>query len=234
MNNKNKAISPFIMVIFISAIGLISFAIVSYNTMKDNEALTAELNSNKEALENTKNELIVSQENLIAETEKVLELNDKLSVTQNELNGANEVIASRNEEIFAVDYEVTDYEINMIAKTVWGEARGCSKIQQSAVVWCILNRVDDGRGTIAQIITAPQQFHGYQSNFPVDEDIRALVIDVIARWKLEKITDADVGRTLPREYTYFHADGTGTGNVFKTNWGGNYETWNWDCWNPYE
>ena len=39
----------------------------------------------------------------------------------------------------------TEEELEMVAKTVWGVARGCSDIQREAVVWCILNRVDDNR-----------------------------------------------------------------------------------------
>ena len=29
-----------------------------------------------------------------------------------------------------------------LARTVWGEARGCSTTEQAAVAWCVLNRVD--------------------------------------------------------------------------------------------
>ncbi len=32
----------------------------------------------------------------------------------------------------------------MIAKTIWGEARGTSMTEKAAVAWCILNRVDSG------------------------------------------------------------------------------------------
>ena len=41
------------------------------------------------------------------------------------------------------EYRGYTYEdADLIAKTVWGEARGCSVTQQAAVAWCILNRVD--------------------------------------------------------------------------------------------
>ena len=57
---------------------------------------------------------------------------------------------------------VSDEEIDMLAKTVWGEARGCNEYEQSLVVWCILNRYDDGRfgSSVKDIITAPHQFQG--------------------------------------------------------------------------
>ena len=186
-----------------------------------------------EELENTQQELIGANESYI-ELNNVFEAtNDELETTKNELENANEIVASKSGETYFVDCEVTQYEIDMIAKTVWGEARGCNKLEQSAVVWCILNRVDAGYGTIAQVITAPNQFHGYSSGFPVTDDIKALTEDVVARWKLEKIICGDVGRTLPSNYLYFAADDTGIGNVFRTAWSGNYEVWNWDCWNPY-
>ena len=37
-------------------------------------------------------------------------------------------------------------EAEYIAKALYGEARGCSTTEQAAVVWCILNRVDDESG----------------------------------------------------------------------------------------
>ena len=181
----------------------------------------------KTELASVKQELNIVQNSLSAES-------DKLTNTQDELNRANEVIASREGDVYFIDCEVTEYEINMIAKTVWGEAGGCSALEQSAVVWCILNRVDEGRGSIAQVITAPNQFHGYSSNFPVTDEIKALVKDVVARWKIEKLCYGDVGRTLPGNYTYFVADGTGAGNIFNTSWRGDGERWDWNCWNPYK
>ena len=45
----------------------------------------------------------------------------------------------------AIENNFTNEEIDHIAKTVWGEARGLSETHQSAVVWTILNRIDDGR-----------------------------------------------------------------------------------------
>ena len=187
----------------------------------------------------TNKKLVVAQQEMNVLSVNYNELNtelDKLSTelveTKEELERSNEIIATRDGEVYFVDLEVTEREITMLAQTVYGEARGCGKLQQSAVVWCILNRVDAGRGTIAQVITAPNQFHGYSSSFPVTDEIEAVVRDVVARWKLEKTVCGDVGRTLPNNYLYFAADGTGSGNVFRTSWNGG-NRWNWDCWNPY-
>ena len=194
---------------------------------------TPELNNNEENLITVQEELIKTKNDFNAECEKSNNLQQQLDKTNEELDKANEIIASHDGEVYFVDCEVTEYEINMLAKAVWGEARGCNKLQQSAVVWCILNRVDAGRGSIAEVITAPDQFHGYSRNFPVTDEIKTLVEDVVARWKLEKTICGDVGRTLPSKYLYFRSDGTGIGNIFRTEWSGNYEVWNWDCWNPY-
>ena len=226
MNNMKRKSFGYVVAIGVLLIGIVSFAIANYRTSRTNERLLDELNNNKEILTTTQAELITTQDDLKIAGDKVIGL-------QAELDQANEIIASRESEIYFVDCEVTEYEINMLAKTVWGEARGCNKLEQSAVVWCVLNRVDDGQGSIAKVITAPDQFHGYKSGYPVTDEIKALCEDVVARWKMEKTICGDVGRTLPSNYLYFRADATGIGNVFRTKWSGDSEVWDWDCWNPY-
>ena len=151
---QNKFIVGFLVVIVILMFALTIVVIGNNRTERINNKLVTELNKNADILELTKAELVQTQNALIDEK-------NKYTILQEELNKANEIIASRDGEIYFIDYEVTEYEINMLAKTVWGEARGCNKLEQSAVVWCILNRVDDGQGSIAQVITAPDQFHGY-------------------------------------------------------------------------
>lgn len=226
MNNiRDKFISCFV-AIAILVVGILSLCIMNYRATQTNERLVEELNNSTAILISTQAELAQAQKDIMTEQSKSASL-------QEELNRANEIIASREGEIYFIDCEVTEYEINMLAKTVYGEARGCNKLEQSAVAWCILNRVDAGRGNIAQVITAPGQFHGYSRDFPVTDEIKSLVKDVVARWKLEKMIDGDVGRTLPSNYLYFSADGTGIGNIFRTTYSGNYEVWDWDCWNPY-
>ena len=101
----------------------------------------------------------------------------------------------------------TDETERMLAKTVWGEARGLDAYEQSMVVWCILNRYDSGefQSTIDKIILAdnPKQFHGYDPSFPVKDDILKLCEDVLDRW-----WNGKDGRTLPIEYVYFYGDGS--------------------------
>lgn len=104
----------------------------------------------------------------------------------------------------------TDEDAVMITRTVWGEARGCSDDQQEAVVWCILNRVDDERfpDTIEGVVTDEGQFFGYSASNPVDDDILEIVMQVLTVWATESMMPAhERERLLPPEYVYFSGDG---------------------------
>ena len=98
-----------------------------------------------------------------------------------------------------------------LAKMVWGEARGCSATEQAAAVWCALNRVDSDDpyypDTIIGVVSQRGQFEGYSPDYPIEDDILALVQDVVSRWQREKAGEVDVGRVLPKEYLFFHGDG---------------------------
>ena len=121
-----------------------------------------------------------------------------------------------------------------LAKMVWGEARGCSATEQAAAVWCALNRVDSGDpyypDTIIGVVSQPGQFEGYSPDYPVEDDILALVQDVVSRWQREKAGEVNVGRVLPKEYLFFHGDGCH--NHFRI---GFYDTvhWDWSLPSPY-
>lgn len=119
----------------------------------------------------------------------------------------------------------------MMARLLWGECRGVeSRMEQAAVAWCVLNRVDDPRfpDTIKGVITQPSQFTGYDKNHPVDPELLELAMDVIERWQ----TGAD-GRTLPAEYVYFVA-GSGHHNNFSKVWPVGREVWDWSMEDPYK
>ena len=132
-----------------------------------------------------------------------------------------------------IENNFTNEEIDYIAKTVWGEARGLSKTHQAGVVWTILNRFDDGRfgKGIIGVITAPSQFAGYRSGNPVDQEIRDLVVDVLDRYSQEKAGVENVGRVLPKGYLYLR--GNGKVNLFSKKWNSN-DVWNWSLESPYE
>lgn len=109
----------------------------------------------------------------------------------------------------------------MVSKTVWGEARGCSDVQREAVVWCILNRVDDDRfpNTIAGVITQDGQFFGYSESNPVDDDIYLIARKAMLVWATEEMMPADeLERVLPLEYVFF--SGNGKENTFTTRYAG--------------
>lgn len=132
-----------------------------------------------------------------------------------------------------IENNFTNEEIDYIAKTVWGEARGLSKTHQAGVVWTILNRYDDGRfgKGIISVVTAPRQFVGYKSSNPVDPEIRDLVIDVLDRYLQEKAGIENVGRVLPKGYLYFR--GNGKVNLFSEKCNSN-NIWDWSLDSPYE
>ena len=127
----------------------------------------------------------------------------------------------------------SESDVELIAKTVWQEARGIpSKAEQAAVVWCILNRVDDDRwgDTIAEVVTAPHQF-AYDAGAPVTDELRQLAEDVLERWKREREGETEVGRVLPAGYVFF--DGDGSHNHFRREYEHTGEYWEFKAESPY-
>lgn len=126
----------------------------------------------------------------------------------------------------------TDEEVIVLAKMLWGEARGVSSdAEKAACVWCALNRVDQGYGSITTVVTAPYQFIGYDADNPIDDEIKALCEDVLTRWYAEKDGETDTGRVLPSDYLWFSGDGKH--NYFRNAYKGG-ETWDWSLPSPYE
>ena len=101
-----------------------------------------------------------------------------------------------------------------LAKTLYGEARGCSTVEQAAVVWCVLNRVDDESGLwpddIIGVVTQPNQFYGYDPDHPILPELLAVAEDVLARWEMEDICLGDVGRAFRRSTCTSPATGSTT------------------------
>jgi len=123
-------------------------------------------------------------------------------------------------------------DLNLLAKLIWGEARGIdSTDEKAAVVWCVLNRVDSGYGdSIYEVVTSPGQFTGYRRSNPVREEFYNLALDVITRWQLEKMGLEDCGRVLPKEYLFFA--GYGGRNYFRTGYRSSGR-WDWSLESPY-
>lgn len=130
-------------------------------------------------------------------------------------------------------YIPDEAEVEMLARLIWGEALGVpSDMHKAAVVWCVLNRVDDPRfpDTVLEVLEAPYQFAGYSADYPVLPELATLAADVLIRYHAERDGGTNVGRVLPVEYLYFTGDGRN--NHFTIGWK-DAETWDWCLQNPY-
>lgn len=139
-------------------------------------------------------------------------------------------------ETIAITGENRDKITTMLAKLMFGEARGIESItEQACVAWTVLNRVDDGQGSIKRVITKPDQFC-YSSFFrTVDDhgrDLKALAEDIVLRWEREHAGESDVGRVLPKEYLFFHGDGDH--NWFRIEFDDFSKPWDYSLESPYE
>jgi hypothetical protein len=125
-------------------------------------------------------------------------------------------------------------DVEALAKLIYREARGCSTMEQAAVIWCVLNRVDSAEryfpDTILEVIKQPNQF-AYIEDTPLWPAHVSLAEDVLTRWHEEKEGAEDVGRVLPAGYVYFCGDGKHNhfSKAFRSK-----EYWSWELPNPYE
>lgn len=109
-------------------------------------------------------------------------------------------------------WEPDEAEVTALAQTLYGECRGCSELQQRAVCWTVFNRVDDPRfpDNIIDVLSAPYQFAGYKTSFPVWDNLYDLARECITDWHNGE------NRVLEPEFLYF--TGNGRINVFRTGW----------------
>lgn len=126
----------------------------------------------------------------------------------------------------------TTDDVSVLCKTVFGEAGTESPEQMAAVVWCVLNRVDDPTfpDNISDVATQAFQFQGYNRRNPIDLTAEKIALDVLERWQREKNGEMDVGHILPREYLYFLGDGIV--NHYTKSFGA-AEEWDWSLESPY-
>lgn len=134
------------------------------------------------------------------------------SAIQNE-GVATEYAYYPNEEIVLPD----EAEIEMLARLVYGEARGLDAYEQSLVCFCVFNRVDDSRfpNSISEVITQSKpcvQFDGYSSSHPITEEIHDVVVEAWNTWA------NGLENPLPSRFVYFRAENGH--NQFYTNWKG--------------
>ena len=98
-------------------------------------------------------------------------------------------------------WEPSEADISYISRTIWGETRGCTEIEQRAQGWNILNRVDDSQfpDTIEGVVTAPNQFQGYSINNPV-EPFYEMARDILIKWHNGEYE-------IPRDMFWCYGDG---------------------------
>ena len=131
-------------------------------------------------------------------------------------------------------WEPDEEDVEMLAKLIWGEARGIpSTTEKAAVVWCVLNRVDSPKyaDTVAEVVTQSHQFVGYKASNPTTEEFMEIARDVLIRWHSEKNGTSDVGRVLPKDYLYFTGDGVR--NYFTAEWSSSAAEYGWTLPTPY-
>lgn len=123
--------------------------------------------------------------------------------------------------------------IVLLAKMLWGEARGCSTTEQAACVWVALNRVSDPRwpDTLREVLLQPEQFRGLREDNPATEELMALAEDVLSRRARELAGETAVGRVIPEDYFFWAGDGKR--NHFRKEYESK-ERWGWSMESPYE
>lgn len=142
---------------------------------------------------------------------------------------------TKEPDTISVTGEDRERIVTMIAKVIFGEARGVESVtEQACIVWTILNRVDAGYGNIEDVVTAANQF-AYDDSFPtVDDygrDLKELAEDVICRWEREHAGETDVGRVLPSNYLYY--GGRNGHNYFRPECYNFSNLWDYSLGTPY-
>lgn len=172
----------------------------------------------------------ITASKVVAETGKNV-LKKSKTTKKNYSNTIRVLVTPKQKQAVQKKLKTMNNEIEMLAKVIYRESRGDTKMYKSAVAWSILNRVDaKGYGnTIQKVITAPNQFC-WIPNTPVYKSYKNLAKDVVTRWLLEKKGCKNVGRTLPKSYKFFTGDGVH--NYFRKNF--NSTTyWSWQWGSPY-
>ena len=112
----------------------------------------------------------------------------------------------------------TDNCVDVISRMVWGEGRGVNRNEQKLIVWTVINRYEHGGygSSLVGVVRARGQFHGYSPRFPVTDEIRGVVIEVLSAW--ERGEEAKVYPPFARTSDYLYFWGDGTHNWFRRSW----------------
>lgn len=113
---------------------------------------------------------------------------------------------------------MVDTSIDILARTIWGEARGESYLGQQGVANVIMNRTEIGLGhrhfgdgTVSAACLAPWQFSCHNPNDPNCEALAAVTTDDPIFAQCMQISQLAVGGTLPDVTggaTYYYAQGS--------------------------
>lgn len=113
---------------------------------------------------------------------------------------------------------------------------GRNRTEYAAVMWCVLNRLEDprfaycGYQSVADAATDPEQF-AWDPDTPLREELVELAVDVLTRWELERCgLLVDSGRVLPADYCWISGDGVK--NTFRNEYRGG-QAWDWSLPSPY-
>lgn len=192
---------------------------------------------------------IIPEVYVSVEAEDALPLSDDLYVGIHEANidifavqtfSSNELQGVAPQDVCSIDISQLTEEQIVLAKCVYGEARGTSPEDQASVAWCIINRLESGyANSIIDIVTAPYQFVGYKSSNPVNPLQVSIVLDVLDRWEKQKtlgLSDEEAGRTIPTGYHDFRGRKQTNGtyrNEFMVSAYSNNAVWDWHFESPY-
>lgn len=110
-------------------------------------------------------------------------------------------------EVEASEAKYSSREVTLVAQTLWGEARGCSRDEQMLVVWCICNRADAYEQSIEEVVTAPHQFAGFNPEHPVDAELVAVAEEVLQAWSRNEEALILPPYANTSDYQFFHGDG---------------------------
>lgn len=135
-------------------------------------------------------------------------------------------------------YNMIDpYEAEQLAMLVQLESGGIpNRDEQAAVVWCVLNRVDDETGrfpdTITEVLLQPGQFYSKPLSIQIDTESLELVYDILFRWYMSSVSEGHLdrsevtlGRTIPYDYLFYYGDGEH--NYFRREFLDYSDQWDW-------
>ena len=108
------------------------------------------------------------------------------------------------------EWEPDPADVAYISRTIWGEVRGCTELEQREQAWCILNRVDaDGfPDSVAAVVTAQNQFQGYSASNP-EEPFHDLAREILILWHNGE-------REIPADMCF--CSGNGRRQTFRNTW----------------